>query len=483
MRQRRDSERRRTPRQAGRAIVERRAHARRGISTLALILGFAFIVSCLALAVDVGLLVQRHQQLKTASEASALAGALQLFDGLPVQLDEDEKLAEARLAALHFAAANSFNETKLQLNANPANHVRGDVLAGQIDPLTLGSPFIPARERREEELFATRPPDAPHEAFPLNALLVRTRHSQAGGRGPILFFGSLVGVPSSDIYTESIAAVERRIVGYRPVGVAPVPMLPLVCLTQRWDVQDLRLSDSKADDSPGEAGEADRKKSELDQYSYDARTGLVEQGADGVPEIELVMQTGSKNGQGPGENQGQGQSHQQGGGPTASPKFKLGRPIQFEVVTFGAADPDADALVRQVLLGLGALDLASQGGQVVLGSELETPPKFSTDAQDLQAVLDQIIGQPRLLLLGEQAKAGQPQNDVDKEAGDRPNQGVGKRGSVAVSDFAAGVVVCSLLGEGSITIRIQPVVLNSCTAMPDGGLEPNPWIGKVVLVR
>jgi hypothetical protein len=481
MRQRRDRERRRTPRQAGRAIVERRAHARRGVSTLALILGFAFVVSCLALAVDVGLLVQRHQQLKTASEASALAGALQLFDGLPVQLDDDEQLAEARLAALDFAAANSFNEYKLQLNANPANHVRGDVLAGQIDPLTLGSPFIPARERREEVLSATRPPSEAHEAFPLNALLVRTRHSQAGGRGPILFFGSLVGVPSSDVYTESIAAVERRIVGYRPVGVAPVPMLPLVCLTQRWDVQDLRLSDSKAEDSPGEAGDADRKTSELDQYSYDARTGLVEQGADGVPEIELVMQTGQKQGQGKDKDKGQ----DQGGGPAASPKFKLGRPIQFEVVSFDAADPaaGADALTGQVLMGLGAVDLASLGGQVLLGSELETPPKFSTDAEDLQAALDQIIGQPRLLLLGEQARPGQAHNDVEKAAGDRPNQGVGKHGSVAVSDFAAGVVVCSLLGEGSITIRIQPVVLNSCTAMPDGGLEPNPWIGKVVLVR
>jgi hypothetical protein len=136
-----------------------------------------------------------------------------------------------------------------------------------------------------------------------------------------------------------------------------------------------------------------------------------------------------------------------------------------------------------VLLGLGALDLASLGGQVLLGSELDTPPKFSTDAQDLQAALDQIIGQPRLLLLGEQARPGPPEHAENEAAGDRPNQGVGKRGSVVVSDFAAGVVVCSLLGEGSITIRIQPVVLNSCTAMPDGGLEPNPWIGKVVLVR
>jgi Flp pilus assembly protein TadG len=47
---------------------------RRGVSTLALVISITVILCFLALSIDVGLLVQRHHQLKTASQAAALAG-------------------------------------------------------------------------------------------------------------------------------------------------------------------------------------------------------------------------------------------------------------------------------------------------------------------------------------------------------------------------------------------------------------------------
>jgi len=49
--------------------------------------------------------------------------------------------------------------------------------------------------------------------------------------------------------------------------------------------------------------------------------------------------------------------------------------------------------------------------------------------------------------------------------------------------FAAGVVVESQFAGSSLTILVQPVTLNSCTGIVRSGAEPNPWIGKVVLIH
>jgi hypothetical protein len=52
-----------------------------------------------------------------------------------------------------------------------------------------------------------------------------------------------------------------------------------------------------------------------------------------------------------------------------------------------------------------------------------------------------------------------------------------------VQNFAAGAVVEAQSTGTSLIIVVQPVVFNSCTAIVRGGIEPNPWIGKVVLVH
>jgi hypothetical protein len=52
-----------------------------------------------------------------------------------------------------------------------------------------------------------------------------------------------------------------------------------------------------------------------------------------------------------------------------------------------------------------------------------------------------------------------------------------------VEDFAACVVVDSHASGKSLTIRVQPAVLHSCTAITEVGVRPNPGIGKIVLIR
>jgi hypothetical protein len=435
---------------------------RRGISTLALILSFGVIFSLIALAVDIGLLVQRQQQLKTAGEAAALAGALDLFDS-PANQPAPQKLAAARAFTLRYAAANSFTPQPLQLDANLLNKPRGDIVLGSVDPLTLAGPFLPASEKTLGQVVN-------------NAWLVRTRHSQAGGRGPILFFGSLVGVPSSDIYTESIAAVERRVVGYQPAGVAPIPMLPLLAESSLWQPRDLGLQSdgspaNQAPEGEGEAGSANSssKASGQDRFFVDPSSGLVGSGSDGIPEIELVIKIGGQSSGGNSSGGDQKSPGQQAGGD-----FQLGRPIPSHVLQIGDSvqNSASQSAGSQILNGLWTQDLLAVGGQVVVGSQWTCldggPQATETDWQEIQAALHAIVGQPRLLMLGEVQSSGKPQKSPK---------------TAKVVNFSAGVVVDSLLSEGSITIRIQPVVLNSCTALVSSGTNPNPWVGKILLVR
>ena len=122
-------------------VKQRRQGRRRGVSTLTLILSFSLILACLGLAIDLGLLVQRHQQLKTASEAAALAAALEQFAGGHSRGEAGDGTEAARRQAARFAAANPIGDKRLDLKLNERNDARGDIVFGRCDPPSLGSEF------------------------------------------------------------------------------------------------------------------------------------------------------------------------------------------------------------------------------------------------------------------------------------------------------------------------------------------------------
>ena len=97
-------------------MTTRRLARKRGVSVLALVLSLTTILCLLGLAIDVGLLVQRHQQLKTAGEAACLAAAHELF-GARLDHGADRPLM-ARQVAYDFAAANYVSGDPLRLNVN-----------------------------------------------------------------------------------------------------------------------------------------------------------------------------------------------------------------------------------------------------------------------------------------------------------------------------------------------------------------------------
>jgi hypothetical protein len=429
---------------------------RRGLSAVALILSMSAILCLVALGIDIGLLVQRHQQLKTASEAAALASALELF-GPRLIFDEGNRVRLARQAALNFAASNIVSERPLKLDANQKNSAAGDVVLGRIDPPELPSRFIPQQGDQW-----------------VNAIVVRTRHSQTGRFSPALQLSQMLGVPSSNLFTESMAAVDHRIVGFRPVGCSNVPLLPLLIQIRHWSA----ASGNAADDPHG-AGESSNSASLSDLFTVDSRNGVVANGPDGIPEFQIVVGGGQSSDSDIQSPPGEGSSQ------AANVPSRGAMPAWIWASNFGSSKSNDDTVTIAkhpgnpgahvlALEGLNALELAATGGQIVLGNQIlcqanGLPSENAGGLATLQAALNQIAGQPRLLALGD---VGVPSDDAR-----------GELVTGVVQNFAAGAVIEAQSTGASLIILVQPVVFNSCTAIVRSGIEPNPWIGKIVLVH
>lgn len=453
---------------------KRRKNRRRGVSTLALILGFALIVALLGLAIDIGLLVQRHQQLKTASEAAALAGALEQFANGHSRGEWDGETTSARRQAARYAAANPIGDKHLDLNLNERNDARGDIVFGRCDPPSLGSVFIvPGSHSRVQQVHGGVDKN---DDGRINAVLVRSRHSQVGAR-PVLLMGRMLGLCGPDLAAESIAAVDWRVCGFRPVGCTRVPLLPIVVHCRELhedqagsDDEDEGENQDDEDDGHGQHGRGHGR----DQYACDPRTGRYEMGADGVPEVLLLISA---------EDDDRGDGNQGSNNDENDRASRRRSSFPAEIVNFSShADNDrgdhqdrehshhehsaGSDLTDLVLRGLSAAHLTPFAGE--LRQEAIVPTlncdaggqELATLAQALRA----IQGQPRLLALG-------------------PSQGDRGAGWAQIEDFAACVVVDSHVAGKSLTIRVQPAVLHSCTAITEVGVRPNPGIGKIVLIR
>jgi hypothetical protein len=456
---------------------QQRRLRRRGLSSLALVLAFAAIVALIALGVDVGLLVQRHKQLKIAGEAAALAAAHELFSPrlAGVSIDREEI---ARQAALNFAAANIVSDQPLKLSRNRTNDPLGDVVLGWTAPPELLSPFQP-RTRQQPQV---------------NSLLVRTRHSQTGRTGPVLMFGRIIGMTGNNIKTESIAAVDHRVYGFRPVHCTNVPLVPLLIESPTWGRADGEDLEDELDEQEGEHGSShqnpqpgegqDQTPAAIDRFTVDPRLGIVTSGGDGIPELRITLGRRQQGGGQQGGNNGHGghdENHPDNGhhddeqdGNSAAHRHHLRRPLPAWLIDFtGDTDHLAAALTHEIQWGLAPLDLVSHNGEIRLGNlvacqSLGAAASNGVAVGELQTALQSIIGQPRLFALG--AVTG-------------PEAGGGDLAGGLIANFVGGVIVESQVNGNSLTIHIQPVLLNSCTTIVREDAEGNPWIGKIVLVR
>jgi hypothetical protein len=290
-----------------------------------------FLMAVLAFALDVGYLLTARNELQRSADAAAMAGAWELLDKTAPQgqTSSGELKQSAIYMAGLFAGYNAVTNEVPTLNVS-------DTEVGYIaNPLDPTSPFVQS------------------SAFPPNALRVRVQKTSLQNGEVPLFFARVLGKDSASAEAEATAALITNFAGFRiPSDGSNLDLLPFALDADTWN--DL-LAGGGTDD-----------------YYYNASTGAITHGSDGVREVNLYPQgTGS-----PG-NRG--------------------------TVDIGGANNSTSDLARQILQGVSASDLADPNmahfnGELKFDGngqlELNGDPGISAGIKDELAT---IIGRPRII--------------------------------------------------------------------------------------
>lgn len=151
------------------------AHRRRGNAAVIVAISLIVILAAAALGTDIAWLVESSRELRTAADASALAGVRVVRD------DQDQ----ARDITHDISAANEAAEAPVLLNLNSGNDANGDIVFGRWD----GTVFEPVE-------------------FGPNAVKVVARKTSTSASGPIFpILGQTLGYQYHEMQREAIALV------------------------------------------------------------------------------------------------------------------------------------------------------------------------------------------------------------------------------------------------------------------------------------
>lgn len=413
---------------ASRTNVGRSRPARRGLITGVLLLFMVVLIAVIGLALELGLVYHAQIQLQNAADAAALAGAAQLLDDSVLRpgatLDMTEEVQAAQLAAISFAHSNIAASQEVTLAPNIENEAEGDICAGWLlSPGTYQSEFLPW-----------------NGVGPCNTLRVRAHRTSQRSNPVPLRIAPLVGIATADVIAEAQATVDQRVYGFRPIGNATAPVVPLAALHEGSEEAWLEQSQR-----PATEGDNDR-------FTVNYRTDAVVKGADGIPEIELRIATSQTSG-----------VTTRGEGDDDTSQRNLG------LLWLGGPVVGRATLDRQLLTGLTLDDLAAWGGELSLeanGTRL-VPGRADAD-RGLVDTFRKMIGANRVWPLYSIFTEG------DEESG------------YVLTGFAAGRIVSAAEEDGELIVLVQPSLLITSTALvrqlaPDEAL--NPWIAKLVLTH
>lgn len=208
---------------------------------------------CLALVLNEYWLSAAQEELRTAAQSAALAGARELAsdERLKPAFDSRQNADYARTVAENQANANQvLGPHRAQLDVHLARV--------EYDPET-------GRKIREEN------PEDP------TSMLVVAHRDRTGGNPVSMLAPALAGRAVADVTVNVEASVTNLIRGVRPVGPADVPA---------WPVAVLELS---ADPRIPSWGIDIEQHQGSDQYRWDEQTRQVVPEADGLPEMKLAI--------------------------------------------------------------------------------------------------------------------------------------------------------------------------------------------------
>jgi len=294
-----------------------------------------------ALSVDIGALYDAKAELQRCADAAALAGAGALIDERRIRNDGGMDLEidrAARYAAYEYVTRNNVLGDSPTVDFNVLNRDGGDIVLGTLNDLS----------NYNETLSTINPDD-------YNSVRVRVRRDTERN-GPIgLFFARIMGVYTADVGAEATATFEDGVTGFRVTpNTSNADLMPFALHVSVWNALMAGMSPIG------------------DQYAFDPDTGEVDSGSDGLLEINFYP----------------------GAGVTQLP------PGNFGTVDIGASNNATSTIVRQLLEGVNADDLAHHGGELKLGPDgtldLDGDTGMSVGFKD---ALEAIIGKPRIIPL------------------------------------------------------------------------------------
>ncbi|MEX0716295.1 MAG: hypothetical protein WD066_06910 [Planctomycetaceae bacterium] len=311
---------------------------------IALIVAISLVVvmGTVALALDRLWLDSADVELRTASEAAALAAAAAILDDslLETEVRWPERLEAARRRAADVAAENLVAGTPLALDTA----IEGDVVFGRLvfDEAELRTRFVQADHAPTTVVVTGR--------------RMRSRNNPVG-----LFLSGASGVGEADVVASAEATWDDHVLGVRALENVPVPALPLAILARdpagaRDDTWEKRIA---------QRGGGDR-------FSFDPATGQVVEQPDGIPEIILRTKTSD------------------------------GDADEANVVLIDVGSGlRSDRLAEQIARGLAAEHLAGFGGELL---PIKRPIRMASSSAFPESALDALgmeIGRRRIGLLYE----------------------------------------------------------------------------------
>ncbi|MEZ6057705.1 MAG: hypothetical protein R3C01_13475 [Planctomycetaceae bacterium] len=391
---------------------------RRGSLVPAVALAILVIGTAMALVFDRLWIDAAKGELTTAAEAAALAAAGQLAtdDLLRPDVESATIVDAARAAGIDIAATNRVAGTPINLDASGD----GDIRFGRL---------VINEDTGEAQFLETN-------HFP-TSVAVRASRTRAVGNPVARLFQSSAAGPGADVEVIVEATINNRVTGFRaPVG-GTVPALPMAILdvhplSDRRDTWTYQVEQGHGPD----------------QLRFDAVTGTIVEGEDGLSEFTLKPM----------------------------PKSRDKDEINMHIIDIGT-ELDPSEISRQVRSGWSVADLMSFDGTLdFLGPlSLTATPHLRDDSID---ALAEIVGQTRICLLYNETTELSSHGEPDAAT-------LTIRGFVAVR-----VMRVDFTDEGPIVI-VQPAVVATRSAVvadPDGTAShlsqiASPYVYKISLTN
>ncbi len=383
--------------------------------------------------------IQKHQ-MQIGADAASLTAAVEIMDQRrlylgPENSDDTSEEQFNRLAAIQQMQVMSALTEAETLAAKKSVGGTPITLVGERDVTTgwVANPEdhdAPALEQGQDGSF--------------NAMTVDISSSAAAGDLVLLWMAQQSGLDRLNVHVQSVAMVDTRLHGFRPLPQVRVPLVPLALFPYP------KLIDSNGSDGlPSQLWWA---KGPRDKFTVDTAEQAVYPGGDQIAEMVFRLPV---------------QQDDDDEGESEEDEYTIRRCAAVKLLpAAGNGRSPHQEFPALAYWGLGLEELALLDGQITLGDDPPAmlPADFRLRREDVAFIRDGLLGirgRPRIWPVATNVPSG-----------------------IGVVGFVAGCVAdCFTEKNGDLMIVIQPCLLRTPTALTSAASLRNAWIGKLLLIR